>query len=283
MMARWRKLKNIMSEKIILVTGATDGLGLASAQMLCAQGARVVLHGRNQEKLDSAHALLKGLCGAHIEDGYVADFSSLSEVRSLAQAIKEKYKHLSVIINNAGVYQLQKPLNFEGLDLRFVVNTIAPYFLTRSLLPLLGEGSRVINISSAAQSPLEWEAFLGHIQLRADLAYAQSKLALIMWTNAMAAQHEKKKVQASFIALNPKSFLNTSMVHHAYGIEGADINIGAKAVCRAALSSDFEQANGLYFDNDIGSFALAHPDSRNTQLCDKLIETMDRIISPYLS
>lgn len=133
-------------QKTILITGATDGIGLETAKMLVAQGHHLLLHGRNPKKLADVEIELMSLAGGGNVESYVADLSSLNETESLAVAIAEKYERLDVLINNAGIFKTPEPNTAEGFDVRFVVNTIAPYLLTRKLLPLLGT-TGVLSIS----------------------------------------------------------------------------------------------------------------------------------------
>ncbi|MEO0854478.1 MAG: SDR family NAD(P)-dependent oxidoreductase, partial [Cyanobacteria bacterium J06648_11] len=138
--------------KTILITGSTDGIGLATAEMLVSQGHDVLLHGRNPAKLTDAEKTLSALLGGRNIESYVADLSRMADVEALAKAVAEKHSQLDVLINNAGVYNASHPITQDGLDVRFVVNAIAPYLLTQRLLPLLGTSGRVINLSSAAQA-----------------------------------------------------------------------------------------------------------------------------------
>ena len=172
--------------KIILVTGSTDGIGLATAKMLVSMGHHVLLHGRNPAKLEEGERMLSALSGGERVESYVADLSRMDNVGLLAKAVTEKHATLDVLINNAGVYKAPDPVTQDGLDVRFVVNTIAPYLLTQRLLPLLGTSGRVVNLSSAAQSPVNPKALTGQVSLSDSAAYAQSKLALTMWSRHLA-------------------------------------------------------------------------------------------------
>ena len=119
--------------KTILITGATDGIGLETARILVEQGHHVLLHGRNQEKLQKVEVELSALGTV---ESHVADLSDIKAVMSLAKAIAEKHQSLDVLINNAGVLQTPDAMTADGLDVRFAVNTIAPYLLAKELLPL---------------------------------------------------------------------------------------------------------------------------------------------------
>ena len=168
--------------KTILVTGATDGIGLETAEKLLAKGQRVLLHGRNPDKLEAVRASLSERFDADRFESFEADLSSLPAVEVLADAVAAKHESLDVLINNAGVFKTPNPVLENGQDVRFVVNTLAPALLTERLLPLLGASARVVNLSSAAQAPVDLNALAGTGRLADNAAYAQSKLALTMWT-----------------------------------------------------------------------------------------------------
>ncbi len=172
--------------KTILITGSTDGIGLAAARLLAAQGHTLLLHGRDPAKLADTAKALASQAGAGRIETCLADLSRLEEVEALAQAVAERHTHIDVLINNAGVFRTPVTVTPDGLDMRFAVNTIAPYLLTQKLLPLMDASGRVINLSSAAQMPVDAEALAGRKKLDDMPAYAQSKLALTMWSRALA-------------------------------------------------------------------------------------------------
>jgi NAD(P)-dependent dehydrogenase (short-subunit alcohol dehydrogenase family) len=245
--------------KTILITGSTDGIGLATAKVLVTQGHTVLLHGRNPAKLAEAEKALSALPGAGRIESHVADLSRLSAVESLATAVAERHTTLDVLINNAGIFHTPDTRTPDGLDVRFAVNTLAPYRLTQRLLPLLGTAGRVVNLSSAAQAPVDVNALAGRGQLADMAAYAQSKLALTMWSRQMALA--LKADGPIIVAVNPGSLLASKMVKEGFGVDGADLGIGADILVRAALSDEFATATGLYFDNDSHQFASPHPDA----------------------
>ncbi|MEQ3626443.1 MAG: SDR family NAD(P)-dependent oxidoreductase [Celeribacter sp.] len=236
--------------RTILITGATDGIGLLTAKTLSAEGHTVLLHGRSAEKLAAAAQKVGGA-----PETYRADLSRLTEVEAFAQEVLDRHDHLDVLINNAGVYKTAQTRTSDGRDIRFVVNTIAPYLLTQRLLPLLPKAGRVVNLSSAAQAPVDVAALHGTGDLDHMAAYAQSKLALTIWTQDMAVTHPDGPVM---IAVNPGSLLASKMVREGFGVSGNDLAIGADILRRAALSEEFANASGRYFDNDSGRFAQPH-------------------------
>jgi NAD(P)-dependent dehydrogenase (short-subunit alcohol dehydrogenase family) len=267
-------------QKTIFVTGSTDGIGLETAKMLVSKGHKVLIHGRSPAKLEKAQKSLSAPPNGRQVECYVADLSHMPDVEALAKAVTAKHAKLNVLINNAGVYSSPDPITQDGLDVRFAVNTIAPYLLTQRLLPLLETSARVINLSSAAQAPVDPEALVGRVKLSDGMAYAQSKLAITMWSRSMALS--SKDDGPAIIAVNPRSMLGSKMVKQAYGVAGGDLRIGAEILARAALSDEFAAASGQYFDNDIGQFTSPHPDARSTEKCEAIVRVIEAVLAEII-
>lgn len=252
--------------KTILITGSTDGIGLLTAKTLAAQGHKILLHGRSLAKLEAAAAEVGGQT-----ESYVADFSKLSDVVALADALTAAHDQIDVVINNAGVYKTPNSRTEDGLDVRFVVNTLAPWVLTQRLLPIIPPDGRVVNLSSAAQAAVDLQALAGQKALDDFGAYAQSKLALTIWSQELAAEYPEGP---AIIAVNPGSLLASKMVKEGFGVAGNDMRIGSDILCRLALDAEFASASGKYFDNDAGQFAAPHHAALNaqhrTEVCDAI-------------
>lgn len=263
--------------KTILISGSTDGIGLETAKVLAHAGHKILLHGRNSAKLDKAQATLRDLADGNQAESYVADLSRPDDVVALADAVSEKHKKLDVLINNAGVYAAGGAVTEARVDLRFMVNTIAPYLLTRLLLPILGTAGRVVNVSSAAQAPVNLAAMQGGGRSLSDAAaYAQSKLALIMWS-----RHMTQDLAADgpvIVAVNPASMLGSKMVKEAYGVAGGDLGIGADILMRAAVAEEFEDASGKYFDNDRETFSLPHRDALDPEKNEQVVRVIEAVL-----
>ncbi|MTI16252.1 SDR family NAD(P)-dependent oxidoreductase [Rhodobacteraceae bacterium RKSG542] len=266
--------------KTILITGATDGIGLETAKKLAGMGHNLLIHGRNPAKLEAAAEQIKEQGGDGELSTYVADLSRLPEVVSLTDAVSSSHTSLDVLLNNAGVYKTPQTRTEDGFDTRFMVNTIAPYLLTERLLPLLGSKGRVIGLSSAAQAPVSLNALKGKEPLSDGAAYAQSKLALTMWTSALA--ENLKGNGPMLISVNPGSLLASKMVKDAFGVAGSDLSIGAGILCKAALSDEFANAHGKYFDNDSGRFAAPHPAGQDEAKAQAVLEAVQAIIEDRL-
>ncbi|MDD1779949.1 SDR family NAD(P)-dependent oxidoreductase [Enterovibrio sp. ZSDZ35] len=264
--------------KTILITGATDGIGLETAKVLAAEGHILLIHGRNQAKLGKVETELKAIRSVSTVEAYVADLSSLPDVKALARAILTKHSHVDVLLNNAGVFRLSDASTKSGIDARFVVNTIAPYLLTKLLLHAMDENSRVVNLSSAAQAPVNLNALEGKVQFDDDFsAYAQSKLAITMWTRVMAEKLGESG--PAFIAVNPGSMLASKMVQEGFGVSGNDLSIGVDILVRAGLSDEFAYASGKYWDNDSKMFSPPHPDGLDDEKAQAIVDAIERIIA----
>lgn len=257
--------------KTILITGATDGIGRATALALADLGHKVIAHGRNAQKLDQ----LKADSAAQLLT-VQADMSDLAQVAQMGHEIVADHDHLDVVINNAGVFKTSTPRLSNGMDVRFVVNTLAPALLTTLLLPVVPKDGRFVHLSSAAQAPVDPDAMRGVHPLQDMEAYAQSKLALTLWSQHFAAKHPDGPVS---VAVNPGSLLATKMVREGFGTSGNDLNIGVDILIRAALSKDFATASGQYFDNDSGRFARPHHDAADAEKVATVVATIDALIA----
>ncbi len=266
--------------KTILITGSTDGIGLETAKTLAKEGHNIIIHGRDANKIKNAKEILTTLSNGKEIKSYQADLSNMQNVINLAKNIKKDFSKLDVLINNAGIYKTNTSLTKDNLDIRFTVNTIAPYLLIKELVDILDNTSRVINLSSAAQAPVNLNALKGNENLSDSEAYAQSKLALTMWNHFLS--HKLQNKIGVLVAINPASFLGSKMVKEAYGMEGKDINIGVGILSRAALSDEFKDASGKYFDNDLGRFSMPYPDALDMTKCEKLVDNIEDILKRIL-
>ena len=141
-----------MQGKICLVTGATSGIGKATALGLAQMGATVVMVGRDREKGEAVQREIKTKSGNEAVDLLLADLSSQESIRQLAEDFLQRYTKLHVLINNAGLISLRRRETVDGLEVTFAVNLLAPFLLTNLLLDVIKASapSRIINVSSAS-------------------------------------------------------------------------------------------------------------------------------------
>jgi NAD(P)-dependent dehydrogenase (short-subunit alcohol dehydrogenase family) len=176
--------------KTILITGATEGVGKATALSLAAKGHRLIVHGRNTEKLKAVLAEAKGLGAEAKSDVLVCDLGSLKRVRTAAAHVREHFDGLDVLINNAGAMFAERRLTDDGLEANFAINHLAPMLLTLELLPLLRSkpDGRIINLSSVGykQARLDIEDLQHERGYSMQAAYFESKLFNLYFTLSLA-------------------------------------------------------------------------------------------------
>ncbi|WP_218031686.1 SDR family oxidoreductase [Dictyobacter kobayashii] len=250
-----------MHGKICLVTGATSGIGKATALGLARQGATVVMVARNQAKAEAARQEIQLASGNTSVDLLLADLSSQSSVHQLAATFLERYEHLHVLINNAGVFLTKRTLTVDNLEMTFAVNHLAPFLLTQLLLERLkvSTPARIVNVCSGAHYTAHLP--LQDLQLRRGYnvwrAYAQSKLAMLLCSYKLARQLEGSGVTLN--CLNP-GFVFTNMGMSNVGPRaqavakallsrmGSSPDKGALTSLFLAMSPEVEQVTGKYFD-----------------------------------
>lgn len=242
------------AQPVVLITGATDGLGRYVAASLARQGATVLLHGRSPEKGASVVADLKRATGNDKIRYYNADLASLKDVRRLAADIMARESRLDVLVNNAGIGPREpgapRELSADGHELFFAVNYLAGYLLTRELLPLLRAStpSRIVNVASIGQLPLDFNDVMLTRDYDDGRAYRQSKLAQILFTFDLADELRGSGVTVN--CLHPATLMNTKMVHESRYFPGAKSTIeeGAAALERLIVAPELATVSGQYFD-----------------------------------
>ena len=264
-------------KKTILITGSTDGIGYEAAKTLIEAGHTVLLHGRNPEKLAAKIEALQPLSSGGNLSGYICDLSSMAEVEQLAVSVAAKHDTLDVLLNNAGILKTSNPITAQGHDVRFLVNTFAPYRLARRLLPIIPTSGRIINLSSAAQNPIDFDALAGRKQLSEMEAYAQSKLAITIWSRALA--DEIGADGPLVVSVNPASLIGTKMVKEGFGIAGKDIRVGADILVESAIGKSFEGRSGEYFDNDAGAFGRPHSHAEDPAMIAKVMAAIEAVMA----
>ncbi len=270
---------------VILVTGATDGLGRRVALELARGDARVLLHGRSEERLKTALEEVRAETGNEELGSYLADLSSLGEVRELAERVSSDHDRLDVLVNNAGVISQEREESEDGFELTFAVNYLSHFLLTNLLLPLLRDAapSRIVNVASAAQSPIDFDDVMLERGYDAMRAYGQSKLAQIMFTFSLAERLRDSGVSAN--ALHPASLMDTKMVQETFGYTMSTVEEGTDATVRLAVSPELEGVTGRYFDGRREGRAnrqARDPEARrrlwalSEELCGSLLDPLSR-------
>ena len=243
-----------IAEQTILITGATDGLGKATALELAKLGARVLIHGRDAKRLQTTQQEIIAESGNDKIETYRANLAALAEVRHLAYMVQADHDQLDMLINNAAAGggkpgDPQRELSVDGYELRFAVNYLAHFLLTHLLLPSLRKTppSRIINISSAGQYPINFDDVMMEKQYEPLDAYRQSKLAQIMFTIDLAEQVRGDGITVN--ALHPASLMPTKMVKEYFGRTMDSLEDGVSSVMRLATDPTLDDMTGKYFDH----------------------------------
>jgi NAD(P)-dependent dehydrogenase (short-subunit alcohol dehydrogenase family) len=264
-----------LAGKTVVVTGSTDGVGRVVVQKLADWGAHVVVHGRNQ---DRGERVVHGIhaAGRGAATFYRADFAALAEVRRLAEDIRHTFSRIDVLINNAGIGSDgpdgTRQISADGYELRFAVNYLSGFLLTRLLLPLLlqSKPARVINVSSLGQHPIDFKDVMLTHGYSGSRAYAQSKLAQIMFTFDIARELEVSHVTAN--CLHPATYMNTTMVRQAGVTPLSTTEEGARAILNLAVAAPFDRQTGLFFNG-------LNPSRANPQAYDPQAREQLRLLS----
>ena len=236
-------------QQVVLVTGSTGGLGREVARRLASAGAHVIVHGRNRERGTSLVEEIEreGQGSARF---YAADLASLKQVRAFGEAILRDYDRLDALVNNAGFGPApdERLLSEDGHEFRFQVNYLSGFLLTRMLMPRLLESapSRIVNVSSLAQTPIDFDDVMIENDFSGRRAYAQSKLAQVMFTFDLAEELEGTGVMVN--SLHPATYMDTGMVRRLGVTPRATVAEGADAVMQLVTSTDIEAGqffNGL--------------------------------------
>ncbi len=242
-----------LAEQTILITGATDGLGRALATELAREGAELLLHGRDEEKGERTLAEIREATGNGRLRFLRADLASLDEVRGLGELVLGETGRLDVLVNNAGIGTstpgvVGREESRDGFELRFAVNYLAGYLLTRLLLDELrgSAPARIVNVSSAGQAPIDFDDVMLTRGYSGVQAYCQSKLAQVMFTFDLAAELLDADVTAN--CLHPATYMPTNMVRAAGVSPASTVEQGTRATLRLVADPALDGVSGRYFN-----------------------------------
>jgi retinol dehydrogenase-14 len=250
----------LMAGKTVLVTGASSGIGRATALGLSSMGAHLAITGRDRERTEGAAGEIRAAGGGPV-DVFVADLSSQTEVRRLADEVLQAYPSIEVLVNNVGGYWNTRHVTTDGLEHTFALNHLAAFLLTNLLLDRLRQSApaRVVTVSSNAHGTgrIDFDDLQGEQSYSGSRAYNQSKLANVMFTYELARRLQASSVTAntlhpgvvntSFGAEDPRS-IQRLLIPFARPFMKAPAQ-GAATPIHVASSRDLEPVTGRYFAN----------------------------------
>jgi len=247
-----------MAGKTVLVTGGTGGIGRATAMGLAMMGAHLGITGRDGGRTEEAAAEIRAASGGQV-DVFVADLSSQSEVRGLAEEVLQAYSRLDVLVNNVGGYWNTRHVTADGLERTFALNYLAPFLLTNLLLDRLKQSApaRVVTVASNAHTTgrIDFDDLQAERSYSGSRAYSQSKLGNVMFTYELARRLGASTVTAN--ALHP-GVVNTSFgAEDPGGVQKLVVPFvrpflktpvqGAATSIHLASCPDLGQVSGRYF------------------------------------
>ncbi|MEU4582616.1 SDR family NAD(P)-dependent oxidoreductase [Kitasatospora aureofaciens] len=239
--------------RTVLVTGATDGLGRALAHRLAGEGDTVVLHGRDQGRLDRTAQEIAEAQGTERPVTLRADLADLAQVRALAAEVRAATARLDVLVNNAGVGSGEpdgrtRRTSTDGHELRFAVNHLAGFLLSLELLPLLRASApaRIVNVASAGQEAVDFDDLMLEHGYNGTSAYCRSKLAQIACGFELAARVPAAEVTVN--SLHPSTYMPTKMVLQEIGHSVDSLEGGVTATHRLVTDPALAGVTGRYYD-----------------------------------
>ncbi|MCW2631266.1 MAG: short-chain dehydrogenase/reductase [Pseudonocardia sp.] len=246
-------MEPLATNPTILITGATDGLGRALAHRLAADGAALILHGRDPDRLDRTAEEIAAKQSTDRPLTVVADLAELAQVRRLAADVGDLTGSLDVLVSNAGIGSGEpdgrtRRTSADGFELRFAVNYLAGFLLTLELLPLLRSSAsgRIVNVASLGQYPLDFHDLMLERGYNGGRAYSQSKLAQIMSGFELASRVPASEVTVN--SLHPGTYMPTKMVMQEVGRSVDSLETGVEATRRLAVDPALAQTTGRFFD-----------------------------------
>jgi retinol dehydrogenase 14 len=268
-----------IKNKIILITGSTDGIGKQTAFDLADMGAKVIIHGRDETKAKFVAYEIKESTGNPSVDYFIADFSSLQEVKNLAVQLHSKYDKLDVLINNAGVYMNKREFSKDGFEMTFAVNHLAHFLLTHLLMDMIekSENGRILNVASMAHAhEIDFDNLQGEKFFDGYTAYSYSKLCNILFTYQLARQLENKGLTVT--CLHP-GVIRTKLLRTGWGMGGGSLASGSKTSVFLASSPEMEKATGKYFANkqEVASARISY----DQVMQDKLWQLSERMVAAF--
>jgi NAD(P)-dependent dehydrogenase (short-subunit alcohol dehydrogenase family) len=269
-----------LAEQTILITGATDGLGRALATDLAGTGATLLIHGRHDARGEQTIGDIAVRTGNDRLHWLRADLASLDEVRDLASRVIAEHPRLDGLVNNAGIGYTtngedRRMESRDGYELRFAVNYLAGYLLTRLLLPHLQRSApaRIVNVASAGQAPIDFGDVMLERGYDGARAYRQSKLAQIMFTLDLASELDARSVTAN--CLHPATYMPTKIVRDAGTTPVSSLDEGLHATRRLIADPALDGVTGRYFDGS--AEASPHPQARDAAARRRLRDLSDQL------
>lgn len=261
--------------KNILITGATDGIGKATAMNMAKQGHRVIVHGRNKRKTEKTIEEIIHKTGNSRINPLVADFASFKEVENAVEYINNHIERIDILINNAAVILPGYEESKDGYEMTFQVNYLSPFLLTLGILPALRKRSRpqIINIASIAHaSSLDFSRIMRRDLYDAYTAYEISKLGNILFTYKLAEELRNEGIKVN--CLHP-GVINTKLLHVLWS-GGAPVNNAVNVINNVINEAEHNNVTGKFFvgNSPSASSEISYDKSVQLQIWDFSLKSL---------
>ncbi|UYZ38160.1 SDR family NAD(P)-dependent oxidoreductase [Clostridium beijerinckii] len=271
---------------IVIITGATNGLGQIVASELAKRGAHLVLTARSKSKAEATERLIKNIAPDAEIDFFFGDLSLMKDVKRIGNEIKDSYPKIDVLVNNAGLHAFEQRITSEGFPEMIAVNYFAPWLLTNILIESLikSGNARIVNVASEASRnhgefklPDDLTDINTFTSRQSSSLYGKTKLLNIMFTGVLSRKLEGTGVTVN--ALNPgfnvtglgrELWFASTLEHILKFLHIGDPRRGADIILRLALEKEYEGVTGGYFNVGTGKPIIPVQPAGNTDIEDKL-------------
>jgi NAD(P)-dependent dehydrogenase (short-subunit alcohol dehydrogenase family) len=237
-----------LNQKVILITGSTDGIGKETAKQAAKKGAEIIIHGKDQQRIENTKKEIEAFSGKVNVFSIKADFRILEEVCKMADIINERFSKIDILFNNAAGYYHEREITVDGFEMSFQVNYLAHFLLTQKLIPVLenAELAKILNVSSMIHgTSIDFDNLQGESKYSGNSAYSLSKLLNILHAYKLSELTEGENIKSN--CLHP-GVIETKLLNAAWS-GGAPVIEGAENLIYAAESSVTDQMSGLYLEN----------------------------------
>src|SRR6056297_1564955 len=262
-----------MSSPIVLITGATDGIGEETAIEMAQKNYSLILHGRDEKKAKETLSRIKEKTSNENISYIIADYELFNDMEKMIKKLKRNFDKIDILINNAGVYENNRIITKNGFEKNFQVNYLSHFYLTNMIMDLLmkSDKPKIVNVASMAHNrAIDFDNLQGEKNFNGNDAYGRSKLCNILFTFKLDRKYKDSKLVTN--CLHP-GVINTKLLQKGWGSGGSDITKGAENVLTVV---NIDNESGNYYMH--GKKTEPASITRDENIQDKLWEISTQMI-----